>query len=175
MSSSLVIAKRKAAQFTALFRTYQPPFDNTGNAPLQDHAHSFLFKPGGRSAGEHPFADELGESAYIEWFHDDFVRFEKDSGHGALYVGVAADQQGQCIGLGVSHRGNHPKTVTRIRHVQVGYEHVKALGSDSSQRASVTLAAVTTAKPLRSSVAFIMARTAHRHPQAGLCAQRAVQ
>src|SRR5712692_10495191 len=61
MSSTLVVAKRKAAQFITLFRTHQPPFDDTGKAPLQDHAHSLLDQPGSRSASKHLFADEFGE------------------------------------------------------------------------------------------------------------------
>src|ERR1035441_7991505 len=114
MSSALVVAKRKVVEFTALFYPRQPVFDDAGNTALQYRSPSFLFHPGGRFASKHLFADELGESADFEWFHHDFVRFQKDSVHGALHVGVAADEQCKCMWLGVAHRRNHRKTITGV-------------------------------------------------------------
>ena len=77
--------------------------------------------------------DHFGEFPGLEWFHDDLVGFEKDSVHGALHVRVAADQQRKGIRLGVAHRGDHRETITRVRHVEVSYEHVEGLGGDKVQ------------------------------------------
>ena len=64
---------------------------------------------------DHFFSDQFGELPNFEWFHDDFVRLQKNGGHGALHVGVAADQHGHCVRLEMTHRGDHGKTVARLR------------------------------------------------------------
>jgi hypothetical protein len=93
VSSALVVAKRKPAQLLTLFRRYQPAFHDAGTAAPQDHTNPLLVHAGSRSASGQLRADESGESADIEWFYDDFIRFQKDGGHGPLHVGIAADQQ----------------------------------------------------------------------------------
>ena len=133
MSSTLVVAEQNVVEFFALFCARQPVFDDTANTALQDRAHSLLLRARPGFAGSHLFAEEIGEFSDLEWFHDDFVRFQKDRGHSALHVGIAADQQRECIRLGVAHRGNDSKTIARVRHVQVRDEHVEALGRDMSQ------------------------------------------
>ncbi|SPF41898.1 hypothetical protein SBA1_400043 [Candidatus Sulfotelmatobacter kueseliae] len=133
MSRTLVVAKQNVVEFPTLFCPCQPVFDDTGNTALQYRAHSLLFQPGGNLAVQHLFPDQVGEFPNLERFHQDFVRFQEDSGHGTLHVGVAADKQRKRIRLRVAHRGDYRETVAGVRHVQVGDEYVKALGSDMSQ------------------------------------------
>jgi hypothetical protein len=35
---------------------------------------------------------QLGKLPILEWFYDDFVRFQEDGGQGALHIGEAADK-----------------------------------------------------------------------------------
>ena len=100
-------------QFVELLAARRVCTDCNGDPTLSFSSRS------GRFASKHLFADEFGESAHFEWFHDDFIRFQKDGGHSALHVGVAADQQRQCMRLGVAQRVDHRKTVTGVRHVEV--------------------------------------------------------
>src|ERR1700690_3717633 len=100
MSSALIVAKQKMVEFSALFYSRQPVSNYTGHTTLQYLGHSFLFHPGSRFASEHLVAEEFGEFPGFEWFHDDFVRFEKDSVHSALHVGISADKQRKPIRLG---------------------------------------------------------------------------
>ena len=63
--------------------------------------------------------DEIGEPFGPEWFLDDFVRFQKDSVHSTLHVGVPADQQRKCLRLRMAHRGNYRKAITGVCHVEI--------------------------------------------------------
>ena len=74
--------------------------------------------------------NKFGECPDIERFHYNFVRFQKNCSHGALHIGIAADQQRKSCRLGMPHRRNHRKSISGMRHVQVGDEHVKLLGCD---------------------------------------------
>src|SRR5580704_7029586 len=104
------------------------------NATLQYRRHSFLWRPNSRLTSNQLVMDEFRKFPSFEWLNDDIVRFQKDSGHRTLHVWVATDQQRKRIRLGVAHRGDHCETIARIRHVQVGNEHIEALGNDESQR-----------------------------------------
>jgi translation elongation factor EF-1alpha len=53
---------------------------------LQYRGDSFLFCPGSGFAGKHLFAEKVREFPNFEWFNDDFVRFQRDSGHGDLDI-----------------------------------------------------------------------------------------
>jgi hypothetical protein len=84
MSSPLLVAERNLVEFSTLFRPDQPVVDDIGNTALQYRAHSFFINPRGRSAGNHLLSDEISESSDIERFYDNFVGFQKYSGHGPL-------------------------------------------------------------------------------------------
>src|SRR5580698_7209232 len=97
---------------------------------LQYCGYSFFLDPGRRLTSEELFVDHFGQFPGLEWFHDDFVRLQKDSVHSALHIRVAADQQRKRIRLGVPHGGNQSKTITGVRHVQVGDKYVETLCDD---------------------------------------------
>jgi len=97
-------------------------------------AHPFLFHSGKRFASKDLFADELRKSEDFEWFYEDFVCFQKDSGHRALHVRVATHDQRKSIWLGVAHRSDDRETISGVRHVQISDEYVEALDCDQSQR-----------------------------------------
>src|ERR1017187_9283514 len=91
ISSALLVAKRNASKIFALFDLRQPIYDDFASATLQYRRHSLLLRPDSRFASEHLLAKQVDEFRSFEWFHDDFIRFQKDSGHSTLHIGVSAD------------------------------------------------------------------------------------
>jgi hypothetical protein len=95
---------------------------------------------------------KFNKSHSFEWFHDDFIRFQKDRGHGALHIGVTADQQGKQLGW-----------ECRMALITVkpspGFGICKSVMSASKGsvvinfRASATLGTAITPNPLRARVA----------------------
>jgi hypothetical protein len=49
----------------------------------------------------------FSRSPGFEWLYDDFICVQQNRSHGALHVGVAADQQGKRVRLGMA-RGANP-------------------------------------------------------------------
>jgi len=75
-----------------LFDPRQPVIDDKGSATLP--IFPLLFSFGAGTAGARVrqlIVNKIGECLSLEWFHDDFIRFQKDSVHSTLHVGVAAD------------------------------------------------------------------------------------
>src|ERR1039458_3745952 len=99
VSGTLAVAERQVVEFLALCCPRQPVFDDKGSRALQYRAHPFLLSPGNRSASKYLFADEFREPLDFEWFYEDFVCFQKDSGHRALHVRVATHDQRKRIWL----------------------------------------------------------------------------
>jgi len=132
MSGTLGVAEQEVVELVALLNAFQPVLDDIDTAALQYRAHSYLVRPDSRFAAKHLFADELSEFFDFEWFHENFVRFQKDSVYGALHVGVAADDQRKCI------RWEWRIAETTVKpspgsHVQVTDEHVKTFRGNASQ------------------------------------------
>ena len=91
ISRALLVTKSNAGKILVLFDPRQPVFDDKGSATLQYSRYSFLWRRDSRCASEQLIVNKIGECLSLEWFHDDFIRFQKDSVHSTLHVGVAAD------------------------------------------------------------------------------------
>src|ERR1700730_4249788 len=127
ITSALLVAERNAVQFLALLDLRQPVFDDKISAMLQYRSHSFFWHRNSKFASEQLIADEISEFPSLEWFDDDIVCLQKDSVHSTLYVGVATDQQRNCLRLDVAHRGNHRKPIAGVWHVEISDQDVEAL------------------------------------------------
>src|ERR1700676_1781793 len=133
ISRALLVTKSNAGKLLVLFAPRHPVFDDKASATLQYSRHSFLWRRKSNFTSEHPIVDEISECLGLEGLHDDFIRFQKDGVHRTLQVGVAADQQRQCLWLDVAHRGNHCKAVAGVRHVEISDQDIEALCGDQLQ------------------------------------------
>ena len=133
ISRALLVAKSNSDELRVFLDPRQPIFDDMASATLQYSRHSLLWRWHSKFASEQLIVDEISEFLSLNWFHDDFIRFQKDGVHGALHVGVAADQQRKCLRLEVAHRGNHCKAVAGMRHVEVCDQDIETLCGDQFQ------------------------------------------
>jgi hypothetical protein len=57
-----------------------------------------------------------------------------DGGQGLVQKGIATEHQRYCVRVSVTHSADDGETITRARHVQVGYQNVKVFFSDATER-----------------------------------------
>ncbi len=67
-------------------------------------------------------------------FHKDFIRLKEDGSHGLLKCWVAGEQQRYSIGLSMAHGADDGKTISSIRHLQLGHQHVEVFSRNKFQR-----------------------------------------
>src|SRR5260370_5834104 len=99
---------------------------NSGNALFVDRHASRRFRE--------LFLDYLSYLGHANRFHKDCIRLEEDGSHGLLKGWVAGEQQRNSIGLCMAHGADDGKSISSIRHLQVGEKHVEVFGRNKFQR-----------------------------------------
>src|ERR1700694_5161979 len=80
------------------------------------------------------FANNCPERCDFDGFHKDCISLYPDGSQGLVQCWVAAEYHCYCTRVGVAHGADDSEAITRVRHVQVGEQQVKALCSDAIER-----------------------------------------
>src|ERR1700716_1276818 len=80
------------------------------------------------------FPNDFNQVRDAEGLDQYLVSLKKNRVRGGPHLWISAIDQRNCVRLHVAHGADHRQAVAGTRHMKVGQEDVKAIGSDITQR-----------------------------------------
>src|SRR5208337_108122 len=127
-------AQRDTGQLLVVLHQCHPVLNRSIQVMLQYGGHALRRQRAASYRVRKLLADSFPKDGDLDWFRKDFVSLQADGTQSLVYRWVAADHQSDCLWVGVAHGANDGKTITGVRHVQVGKQCVKVLCRDVMER-----------------------------------------
>src|SRR5260370_19385946 len=134
ITSTLLAAHRDGRHFLVALHARHPLGDGWTRITLQNSGNALFVDRHASRRFRELFLDYLSYLGHANRFHKDFIHLEEDGIRGLTKRWVACEQQRNSIGLCVAHSADDGKSISSIRHLQVGEKHVEVFGRNKIQR-----------------------------------------
>src|SRR5258708_14402664 len=112
---------------------FHPVLNRSIEVSLQYGSHAF----GGKRFAGHavcdPLVDNFSERGDFDWLYKNLIRLRTDDGQCLVQLWVPAEYYRYCFRVGVPHGTDDGETITRMRPLKVGKQHVESFRRDPAE------------------------------------------